>query len=387
MQFKNYLNEATLVNHPDRGIEIRPSGGLGSWAIERLVKDVVEQLHQLAQKVKNEDFAGAEHILFKSGTFKAKLSALARYDEFKTKNGKRKIAQGKEIDLGEGISESEMKYQALSMAKELHSALAALTFIEMLSVMDPKNPAKKEVQELETMINQLTTNVGEFIQKYIPDVADAETGEVDELPDEESDEDEDLKDKIKPKAIPKPKEKLKSQDDSDESKEDKMNKVKDKKPLKENTIKMKTFKEFLLDEGMKDTIEAHGIRGMKRTPWRKTFKDAKALNSWVEKNDSVEVLGTRDLEQAKRGNLSASVDEAINANDYIATSELIKQGGFRAIVKHKKNSSVMYAGQYSYDTTEKAQDAASIYLNAYERRGPEDASNRARVHAKFHGAK
>lgn len=222
MQFKNYLNEAhgaTLVNHQDHGFEIRPSGGLGSWTIERLVKNTIDQLEQLAQKVKSEDFSGAEYILFKSAAFKAQLSALARYDEFKTKNGKRKIAQGKEIDLGE----SEMRYQALSMAKELHTALATLTFIEMLSVMDPKNPAKKEVQELETMINQLTTNVGEFIQKYIPDVADAETTDVDELPEEEPEE-----------------------DDSDESKEDKMKKVKENKPLKEE-YKM-SFREFLKEE-------------------------------------------------------------------------------------------------------------------------------------------
>lgn len=83
------------------------------------------------------------------------------------------------------LFESKMKYQALTIAKEVHEQLAALTFIEMLSVMDPANPAKKEVQELETRLNELTTEVGTFIQKYIPDVADANTDDIDELPDEE----------------------------------------------------------------------------------------------------------------------------------------------------------------------------------------------------------
>jgi hypothetical protein len=83
------------------------------------------------------------------------------------------------------VSEAEMKYQALSMAKEIHSILATTTFIEMLSVMSADNPAKKEVQALETELNDLTTKVGEFIQKYIPDVADAEAGDDSEIEDED----------------------------------------------------------------------------------------------------------------------------------------------------------------------------------------------------------
>lgn len=85
----------------------------------------------------------------------------------------RDIISGK----GRPLSESEMKFQALAMAKEIHTTLAGITFIEMLSVMNPDNPAVKEVQDLETKLNQLSAEVGEFIQKYIPDVADAEAGD------------------------------------------------------------------------------------------------------------------------------------------------------------------------------------------------------------------
>jgi DNA repair exonuclease SbcCD ATPase subunit len=87
------------------------------------------------------------------------------------------------------ISESEMKFQALAKAKELHTALATITFIEMMSLMSTDNPAKKEVQALETKLNDLTTEVGEFIQKYIPDVADADPGDTEEYAEpEEADE-------------------------------------------------------------------------------------------------------------------------------------------------------------------------------------------------------
>lgn len=68
-----------------------------------------------------------------------------------------------------------------------------------------------------------------------------------------------------------------------------------------------TGKEIALKEAKGDTVEAHGIRGMKRTPWQRTFKDVDALNKWVDANDSVEVLGTRDTDAAKKGNLSPAV--------------------------------------------------------------------------------
>lgn len=42
-------------------------------------------------------------------------------------------------------------------------------------------------------------------------------------------------------------------------------------------------------------IEAYGVKGMKSTVWRKTFKNADALLAWCEKNDAV-VHGTRDVE-------------------------------------------------------------------------------------------
>ena len=51
------------------------------------------------------------------------------------------------------------------------------------------------------------------------------------------------------------------------------------------------------------TIEAHGVRGMDRRTWHKTFKNTDQMIAWAEKHDA-EIIGTRDLEQARHHNLS-----------------------------------------------------------------------------------
>ena len=55
-----------------------------------------------------------------------------------------------------------------------------------------------------------------------------------------------------------------------------------------------------LDEAVGHTIEAHGIKGTKGTPWRKTFKSHEHLHAWADKNDSVTIHATRELEGAKK---------------------------------------------------------------------------------------
>jgi hypothetical protein len=86
-----------------------------------------------------------------------------------------------------------------------------------------------------------------------------------------------------------------------------------------------------LDEGLTPkghTIEAQGIRGMKRTPWRKTFKHSDHLNDWAEKNDSVEVHGTRDLESAKKGGLSPAIRESEELDEGIPGKQPKKANRF-----------------------------------------------------------
>ena len=49
-----------------------------------------------------------------------------------------------------------------------------------------------------------------------------------------------------------------------------------------------------------EKIEAYGIKGMRNTRWRKTFKNQGAFELWVEKNDA-EVQGTRRVEKKNGG--------------------------------------------------------------------------------------
>jgi len=77
----------------------------------------------------------------------------------------------------------------------------------------------------------------------------------------------------------------------------------------DNNLVPTKLKEDLDEAAQGHTIEAQGIRGMKATPWRKTFKSHEHLAKWADANDSVEVHGTRDLEQAKKGNLSPAIKE------------------------------------------------------------------------------
>jgi hypothetical protein len=65
------------------------------------------------------------------------------------------------------------------------------------------------------------------------------------------------------------------------------------------------------------TIEAHGVKGMKSTPWRKTFKHEDHLSDWADKNDA-EVHGTRDLEKPKFKE-EVELDEASNYKLYHTT--------------------------------------------------------------------
>ena len=61
---------------------------------------------------------------------------------------------------------------------------------------------------------------------------------------------------------------------------------------------------YELDEAAQGhTIEAHGVRGMDRRTWHKTFKNTEQMIAWAEKHDA-EIMGTRDLEQARHHNLS-----------------------------------------------------------------------------------
>lgn len=89
------------------------------------------------------------------------------------------------------VTENEVKFQALAKMKEIQSALADLTFLDVIAVMNPENPLKKEVQKMETQINDLTKVVGDFVEANMADAT--EVGDEPEEPEEETEEPEEDK--------------------------------------------------------------------------------------------------------------------------------------------------------------------------------------------------
>ena len=101
------------------------------------------------------------------------------------------------------------------------------------------------------------------------------------------------------------------------------------------------------------------------------------------------IAGYRDrvamLKSAEKdGRLKEELDEAINADNYHATSEPSQFGGHRPKVVHKTKGTTMYLGQASYKNPKAAASGAKAYLDAYERIGDKAASRAAWDHAKNH---
>lgn len=84
-------------------------------------------------------------------------------------------------------------------------------------------------------------------------------------------------------------------------------------------------------------IEAHGVKGMNSSKWRKVFNSEKDMERWVDKNDA-EVQGTRELDEK-------SIPEKTFFNIELSTDqfqEAISQGMLRAYSKRMKEEDVHY---------------------------------------------
>jgi hypothetical protein len=77
------------------------------------------------------------------------------------------------------------------------------------------------------------------------------------------------------------------------------------------------------------------------------------------------------------------IDEAINANDYNATSEKSQFGGHRPHIVHKKTAKTMMLGQHSYKSPEHAKAHAQAYLSAYAKTGMHAADRAGHDYAKL----
>jgi len=99
------VTEATLVNDPERGVEIRPDGGLGSYTPDTLKRTVEQHIIRALEHLKNGDFDKVDYMLYQWGVLQSKVDALRKYADFMRQQGRRPIARGREIDIGEDYVE------------------------------------------------------------------------------------------------------------------------------------------------------------------------------------------------------------------------------------------------------------------------------------------
>jgi len=96
------VKEAIVYKDPEQqNLQIRPSGGMGTWDEPSLVSSLSRQLDDLIKQLQYKNYANVEYLLYKAGAVKAKVEALARYEQFLQKQGRRPIAKGRVIDIGE----------------------------------------------------------------------------------------------------------------------------------------------------------------------------------------------------------------------------------------------------------------------------------------------
>ena len=99
------VTEATLVNDPERGVEIRPDGGLGSYTPDTLKKTVEQHIIRALEHLKNGEFDKVDYMLYHWGVLQSKVDALRKYADFMQQQGRRPISRGREIDIGEDYVE------------------------------------------------------------------------------------------------------------------------------------------------------------------------------------------------------------------------------------------------------------------------------------------
>ena len=97
----NRADEATLINDPDAGHQIVPDGGMGTWDESSMVSNLARKFSSLVEMIKSKNYTGVQHQLYQSGWIKSLVDALAEYEKFMQKQGRRPIARGREIDLAQ----------------------------------------------------------------------------------------------------------------------------------------------------------------------------------------------------------------------------------------------------------------------------------------------
>lgn len=79
------------------------------------------------------------------------------------------------------VDENEIRVEALKNVKEIQSQLTVISFLDVLAVMDPANPLRKQVEEFEEGLTALRQGIEQFVAENqfdtVPEIEAEETPE------------------------------------------------------------------------------------------------------------------------------------------------------------------------------------------------------------------
>ena len=99
------VREATLINDPDAGVQIRPTGGMGTYDVSSLVSNLARKFASMVDMVRNKNYSGLHYALYRAGVVENMVRALAELEAFQKQQGRRPIARGREIDITDYVDE------------------------------------------------------------------------------------------------------------------------------------------------------------------------------------------------------------------------------------------------------------------------------------------
>lgn len=102
---QNRADEATLINDPEAGHQIRPAGGMGTWTEDSLRKNLAEKFTQMLTLLKTGQYDKIHEILKQGSWVDNMTRALAEYQAFQAQQGRRPLARGVEIDITDYVDE------------------------------------------------------------------------------------------------------------------------------------------------------------------------------------------------------------------------------------------------------------------------------------------
>lgn len=101
----NGVDEAVIINDPDQGMQIQPAGGMGTWDEKSLRSNLARKFADMLDMLKTGNYRNLYSVLYRAGATESMVRALAEYDAFTQRQGRRPVARGREIDTTDYIDE------------------------------------------------------------------------------------------------------------------------------------------------------------------------------------------------------------------------------------------------------------------------------------------